>query len=272
MTARTAENLGQLAATHLEPEIARRWLALLRPAVQLVPARLGDPVVARVGGTPDLPAGADWPEWPGHGRLSFVAELDLATLAAAGMDAGLALPTEGRLLAFFREPDDADEAVVIVGDRNTLPGSRLLHVTRTGPTTDPVVGLTGQQVVTWPDPEHPALGEAGLDELPDDFREAIDELREQDLGDRWGRQVGGWAAPVQAPVELEAAALHLGGATYDDAHHEEALRWRLLLQVDSDWSGGTRSWDPADCLYWLARTDGTRVPSVPDDTAFAWQC
>jgi uncharacterized protein YwqG len=272
MTTRTAARLSQLAETHLDPDAARRWLALLRPAVQLVPARPGDPVVARLGGTPDLPTGTAWPEWPGHGRLSFVAELDLATLAATGADAGLALPEEGRLLGFYFEPSDTDDAVVLCGDRDTLPGFRLLHVTGTGPTAGAATELTAVQVLTWPDMGHPALEEAGLDELPDTFLEELDELRSEGLGhDGFGRQVGGWASPVQASVELEAAQAALGAATHDDVHHAEALRWRLLLQVDSDWAAGT-AWEPATCLYWLARTDGVRPPRLPDDVAFTWQC
>lgn len=262
MTTRTAARLAQLAETHLEPDTARRWLALLRPAVQLVDARPGDPVVARIGGTPELPPGTGWPEWPGHGPLSFVAELDLAALAATGNDAGLSLPGKGRLLGFYFEPSDADDAVVISGDRDTLPGSRLLHVTGTGPTAGAAAELTAMPVLTWPDMWHPALEEAGLDELPDPFLEVLDELRFGDIGsDGFGRQVGGWASPVQASVELEAA----------EGDRAEALRWRLLLQVDSDWAAGT-AWEPATCLYWLARTDGVRPPRIPDDVAFIWQC
>ena len=108
MTTRTAARLAEIAADHLDPDAARRWLALLRPAVQLVPAGPGDPVVARLGGMPELPPGTAWPQWPGHGPLSFVVELDLAALVAAG-DAGLGLPTRGRLLGFYREPDESDE-------------------------------------------------------------------------------------------------------------------------------------------------------------------
>lgn len=271
MTTRTAERLADLATTHLDPDAARRWLALLRPAVQLVPARPGDRVVARLGGTPELPPGTDWPQWPGHGPLSFVAEIDLAALAEAGPDASLALPAEGRLLGFFFEPDAPADPVVLTGDPDTLPGSRLLHVTGTAPAADPAVELAALQVLTWPDVEHPALTDAGLDDLPDPFIEAIEDLREDDLGsDEWGHQVGGWASPVQGSVELEAAETRLGAATYDDVHTAEALRWRPLLQVASDYDSGA-CWEPADCLYWLVRIDGTHPPRLPDEIAFTWQ-
>ncbi|MGF9757794.1 YwqG family protein [Microvirga sp. 0TCS3.31] len=271
MTIRTAARLAEIAAAHLDADAARRWLALLRPAAQLVPAGPDAPVVARLGGTPELPPGTEWPQWPGEGPLSFVVELDLAALAATGVDVGLTLPAEGRLLGFFFEPD-GDSPVVLTGDPDTLPGSRLLHVTGTGPAADPVAELAATPSLTWPDEEHPALREAGLDDLPDSWWEALEDLRAEDVeSDSFGRQVGGWASPVQAPVELETAELRLGAATYDDVHEEEALRWRLLLQVDSDWAAGT-AWEPATCLYWLARTDGTGPIRVPGDIGFTWQC
>lgn len=270
MTVRTAPRLAEIAAAHLDADAARRWLALLRPAVQLVPAAPGATVVARLGGTPELPPGTEWPQWPGEGPLSFVVELDLAALAATGVDVGLTLPVEGRLLGFFFEPD-GDGRVVLPGDPDTVPGSRLLHVTGTGPAADPAAGLAAMPTLTWPDEEHPALREAGLDDLPDSLWEALDDLREDDLGsDSLGRQVGGWASPVQAPVELETAELRLGAATYDDVHEEEALRWRPLLQVDSDGEAGT-AWEPATCLYWLVRADGAGAIRVPGDIGFTWQ-
>lgn len=166
MTARTASRLAEIAAAHLDPDDARRWLALLLPAVQLVPAEPADPVIARLGGTPELPPGTDWPQWPGHGPLSFVAEVDLAALAATGADTGLALPVEGRLLGFYFEPSAADDAVVLPGERDTLPGSRLLHVAGTGPAADPAVELTAVQVLTWPDLEHPVLADAASTSCP----------------------------------------------------------------------------------------------------------
>lgn len=272
MTARTAAQLGELAAAHLDPDAARRWLALLRPAIQLVPARAGDPVVARLGGTPELPSGTEWPEWPGHGRLSFVAEVDLAALAATGADAGLALPAEGRLLGFYFDDLDGTGAVVIASDPDSLPGSRLLHVSGTGPAADPAVELTAVEVLTWPGDWHPVLELSGLDELPDDFVEALEQLQEDELGgDVWGHQLGGWASAVQGPVEVEVAETRLDAATHDDARTAEALRWRPLLQVDSDEAAGTL-WGDAGCLYWLARTDGSQPPRLPDDIGFTWQC
>lgn len=197
-------------------------------------------------------------------------EVDLAALAATGADAGLTLPADGRLLGVYFEPDAPEDPVVLPGDPETAPGSRLLRVAGTGPATEPAVELTAVQVLTWPDREHPVLARAGIADLPDDFEEAIGRLREDDLGDTWGHHLGGWASPVQGPVELEAAESRLGRATYDDVHVAEALQWRPLLQVDSDLASGT-GWEPASCLCWLARADGTTAPRLTDDIAFTWQ-
>ncbi|MGB0100040.1 MAG: YwqG family protein [Nocardioides sp.] len=270
MTARTLDQLTRLARTHLDAS-AQRWLGLLRPAVQLHPAAAGDPVLARLGGRPELPADTAWPQWPGLGPLALIAEVDLAALTQTALDPGLVLPRQGRLLAFYFDDPDGVGAVVHSGDPDSLPGSRLLHVTGTGPAADPAVELTGVQVLTWPDREHPVLADAGLDDPPDSFDAALDELVEAELGlDVWGHQLGGWAMPVQGTVEYEAAETRLGEGRYDAAHTAEALRWRPLLQIDSDDAAGT-SWGDEGCLYWLTRTDDDGVAGI-HDVAFTWQC
>lgn len=272
MTRRTHAHLSRLAHAHLDGALAERWLGALRPAVQLRPAADGETVVARLGGTPALPDQVPWPEWPGHGPLGFVAEIDLRALAATGLDAGLVLPVADRMLAFYFDDPDGTGAVVYAGDPGTRPGSRLLLVDDTAPATGPAVELAGTQVLTWPPLwEHPMLEQLGLDELPEPFTDALLELLEAERGpDAWGHQLGGWANPVQGPVEYEAAETRLGEANFDDAHTAEALRWRPLLQLDSDDAAGM-NWGDAGCLYWLARTDGT-IPPRESDIAFTWQC
>lgn len=271
MTRLTYEHLAGLAGTHLDADTAIRWLGLLRPAVRLVPAGPGDPVVARLGGTPTLPAAVAWPEWPDRGPLTFVAEVDLAALTATGLDPGLALPAEGRLLAFYFDDPEGIGEIVYSGDPASLAGARLLHVTDTPPVADPRVTLGAAAAMTWPDEENPVLERHGLDDLPDEFVEALGELLEEELGpDVYGHQLGGWAHPVQGAVEYEAAEGRLGASLFDETHTVEALRWRPLLQVDSDDEADV-SWGDAGVLYWLARTDGTTPPG-PEDVGFTWQC
>lgn len=269
MTLRTTGHLIRLARAHLSESLADDWLGLLRPAVQLRAARAGETVVARLGGVPNLPDDVQWPEWEGHGALGFVAEVDLAALSRSALDPGLALPADGRLLAFYFDDPEGVGTIVHFEDPESRPGSRLLHVVDGAHTSAPAVELAGVQVLTWPDWEHPILEQLGLDELPDEFTDALGDLLEDEVGpDVMGQQIGGWAQPVQGPVEYEAAVT--GEATYDDAHTAEALNWRPLLQIDSDEAAGT-SWGDAGCLYWLARTDGTSAPRE-SDIAFTWQC
>jgi len=274
VTLRRRDHLTRLAHEHLDDDAAQRWLGLLRPAVQLVPAGAGDPVIARLGGTPALPHGTPWPQWPDNGPLSFVVEVDLAALAASDLDPGLALATEGRLLGFYFEDPEDTGAIVYAGDPGSLAGARLLHVTGTPPSAGSAVELTGRQVLTWPTWEHPVRDLLGLGEVLEPLDDVLMELLDEDTGpDSWGHQLGGWVHPVQGPVELEAAETRLGEATYDEAHVAEAMRWRPLLQVGSDDAAGT-SWGDEGCLYWLARTDGSTLPDLADpaDIAFTWQC
>lgn len=267
MTALASEHLTALAREHLDEAGARAWLGLLRPAVLLRPAGPGEPAVARLGGSPDLPPRADRPRWPGEGPLRLVAEVDLAAVAAAGLDAGLRLASTGRLLAFCYDDPDGTGAIVDAADPGTAAGWRLLHLEGVGPALGAHTALAGVQVLTWPDSEHPVLEIAGV-ELPDAMEERLGELLDDAVGeDAVGHQLGGWARPVQGAVEWEAAEARLGAATWDEEHRREALRWRPLLQVDG---GADSAWGDAGCLYWLARTDGTRPPE-PSELGFTWQ-
>lgn len=261
MTRLTYEHLAGLAGAHLDADTAIRWLGLLRPAVRLVPAGPGDPVVARLGGTPTLPADVAWPEWPGRGPLSFVAEVDLAALTATGLDPGLALPGDGRLLAFYRDDPDGTGELVTCGDPESLAGARLLHVTGTVPAADARVELTALAAVTWPDEENPVLARWGLDDLPDELAEALGDVLEEEVGpDVHGHQLGGWAQPVQGAVEYEAAEGRLGRATYDEVHTEEALRGgrcsRSTATSGPTWCGVTT----VSCPGWRAPTVRRRPP------------
>ena len=65
--------------------------------------------VSRIGGWPDLPASATWPEHDGQ-KLRFLAQLDLATLPRFEGDG---LPANG-LLSCFAEEDEGGLASAIL--------------------------------------------------------------------------------------------------------------------------------------------------------------
>ena len=283
--------LSRLAAAHLPTEIASRWLAMLRPGIRLSPDQVGDVVLARLGGLPRVPAGFEWPTWDGHGPLSFVGEVDLDAVARSGLDLDIRLPSTGRLLGFYFDGSFDDfNGLVGTWDKESLAGARLLHlVAKTSecvehPTPGGVLEfrpqtLSGQQVMTFPNWEHPVLkgefGEPGQDHRewmthPVNAEPFVEALWTFHVGPR--HQIGGWADPVQGPVEFEVAqgvmdeSLSFG----DENHTAEALRWSLLIQIDSD-DASDMMWGDVGMLYWLSR----ELPTVGDElgtVSFTWQC
>ena len=287
------ETLTRIARAHLDADVAERWLALLRPGVRLAPAGDGDAVVARIGGRPVVPPDFEWPVWEGAGPLSFVAEVDLAALAAQALDPGLDLPAHGRVLAFYFD-GSYDDFASIVGtwDRRTLAGARLIHVPderSTGAPMAPPEGvvefaeqvMAGHQVTTHPGWEHHLLrAELGAEDWDDQtwrahpvqgdaFNEALHAL-DDGVGPR--HQVGGWADPVQGPVELEVAqaAVPEDVAHGSAEHVAEAVAWRPLLQLDSD-DASQMMWGDVGTLYWLRR-DSDRGARELGPVSFTWQC
>ena len=285
-----ASYLQRLAHLHLEPEIAARWLELLRPAIRLAAAQPATPTVARLGGDPLVPAGFTWPVWDGHGPLSYIGEIDLAALAATGLPLDIALPRNGRFLIFYFDGsyDDFD-GIVGTWDSSSLAGQRLLHLTdepstcapMTAPANVPVFSehlYTARPMMTFPNWEHPALRAEFKDPAQDDrsfmdhpvnagdFAHSLFEMHD----DAPMHQIGGWAWPDQGPVENEVAGavLDLGSDWTDPRRDEEAARWTLLVQIDSD---NDMMWGDVGKLYWLARpadldrADLSRV-------SFTWQC
>ena len=89
-----------LAREHLPARAAEEFLALLRPALRLIHAREGDPVIAQLGGLPTLPVNS-WPVWNGHGPLAHVLSFDCAP--AASLLPELGLPPDGRLAFFYND-------------------------------------------------------------------------------------------------------------------------------------------------------------------------
>ena len=90
-----------LAHLHLPTRTADQWSGLALPAGRLEP--IGDdatgPVVGHLGGNPRLPDGVEWPQWPHHGPLTYIAGIDCAALPAN--DLGMPFPANGNLLFFY---------------------------------------------------------------------------------------------------------------------------------------------------------------------------
>lgn len=261
------------ARTGLPPEMAAAWLSLLRPAVRLVHADRSQTPVGHLGGEPDLPPGAEWPYWDGHGPLTYIAGLDLSLLPTRETDLGL--PPGGHLLFFhFDGQLDNGQALVAPGDPGSQAGARVLHVEAGHPTASratpeqirpyPRVPLAAQVVVTAPSYDHPVLH----DTFGSDFTHTAQHpLRRREFCSViWSsdqiplHQLGGYAWPVQGDVEYEVALP-------DDGHPRD---WILLAQFDSD-ATAQMLWGDSGILYWLIRRDDLAARRF-DRTAFTWQC
>jgi Domain of unknown function (DUF1963) len=276
-----------IAREHLPAEVAGRWLQLLRPAAALRHAGPGARVAAVLGGQPRLPRSVGWPAWEDHGPLSFVAAIDCAALAAVPLD--ITLPQAGALLFFYFDGQyDNHAATIGYWDPATLAGARVLYagpgeVTSTRACPDGIkpyerVNLAVEQIVTFPGFEHPdlqAMFKAPGEDLrsflkhpvnDDGFGEALHERRAGPF-----HQVGGYATPVQGPVEYEAAMAAVGSVAYDDPLvAAEQARWTLLIQVDSDDRAGMM-WGDCGALYWLSRREDLTDGHI-GNTSFTWQC
>ncbi|MEU1519067.1 YwqG family protein [Streptomyces sp. NPDC005811] len=267
----TDERYSRLAAEHLPSDVAQRWTALLRPSVRLRQARAGEQIAAVLGGTPELPAGTAWPEWPGYGPLSFVASVRCAALPRDGL--AEEFPRDGTL-SFFSFDGQVDEDVFVsVDDPDTWAGAQVLYVPENTPVlpvdTPPVleafprVELGADVGESAPDLWLPQARQALLGDTrhwphPRDtpaglrpFVRAFAHLRT-----RIDHQIGGHAVPVQGPVEYEIANATLGGmhAWGDQPLDREAERWVLLAQFAGD-SDAKTTWGDEGTLYWLIRSD-----------------
>ncbi|WP_329026194.1 YwqG family protein [Streptomyces sp. NBC_01423] len=287
MTHGSREAFRSLAQQHLSPEDAEKWLGLLRPGTRLEVATDTDDVVARLGGLPALPAGAEWPVWEGYGPLSFVASIDCARLSTAALD--IDLPEAGTLLFFYFDGQlDDGEALVLAEDRESWAGARVLYVAAEEQVADrgtpeglkpyPVVPLTARVEMTVTEPWHPSVRAAFAPGAPLGNRydhpvcsqEFIDGLWEFD--GEVGHQIGGHAHSVQNPVEIEIAEAVLDGEVpWDDPRlSEEAGNWLLLAQFDSE-DAADMMWGDAGALYWLIRPEDLAERRF-ERAMFTWQC
>lgn len=295
MTARETR-LVTCARRHLPPEVAERWIALIRPALRLRTCRRGEKRVGQLGGLPSLPHDLAWPKWEGEGSLNFVASIECGRLPSDKVD--IALPDSGTLLFFYFDCDSGyfdpeyPPRTVGVWDPESLVGARVIFVpagTAVAERATPsdiepydYVPLTAKPVLTGPDWSHPAF-RAACRNLSDADRGF---LRDHANGDKFKsalrrltpspwHQVGGHAVPVQDAVEVEAAQAKLGvRAPFDDptweACEQEGQRWALLAQIDTDSEADMR-WGDLGTLYWLIRPEDLATRDF-EASSFTWQC
>ncbi|MCF3102216.1 DUF1963 domain-containing protein [Streptomyces roseoverticillatus] len=286
MTLSPTDALHTLAREHLPAEIAERWIGLMRPGLRLEKATStgtgGEPVVVgRLGGMPELPEKEAWPVWEAHGPLSFIASVDCAALPSAALD--ITLPPDGTLAFFYYDGQVDDGCAMVSPDEpETWAGARVLYVPAGAPVTRrtapegiepyPEVKLTARVETTAPYLWHPAVYRE-FAPMPDDHPLWDEEFKEAlwELSAGTEHRIGGHANPVQDEVESEVARGALGNPAWTDPRiKEEALRWVLLAQFDTD-DDADMMWGDGGALYWLIRPEDLAARRF-DRAMFTWQC
>lgn len=270
-----------------EKPVAKRWAGLARPNIRMLTGSVAEidttlSATTKLGGQPDLPRGTLWPErtaydYNGRARvpedsepapLEFLAQINLADVAATGCD--LPLAADG-LLSFFYDaelqpwgfdPADAPGFRVIY----TPPGgelSRLIHPSGVRPAMT-VKLEAAESLPDWAwflEHEGEILGEDD-----DAFHAAFDRLDDDQHYEMayTGHAFGGWPALIQNPMELECQlasnGIFVGGPEgYADprarALEAGADDWRLLLQLDSEDDLGWMWGDGGTVYFWCRKQD-----------------
>ena len=229
-------------------ELARTSLRLTRaePASR-APAR------SRLGGTPDLPAGIEWPSWNDQ-DLAFLGQVDLAE--AAALDRALPLPERGLLLFFY------DAAAQPSGLAPSHRGScRVLHVgenpsrlERTGADRVRLADYPLELSLELTLPRSWSFRVEALDLDPDEMT-AWEDVREklaiaqgvelEELAPRWQslHRLLGYPDELGSEMEVDCQlasggiSVEAGEGFLDPRRQEleaEAADWRLLLQLSDD--------------------------------------
>lgn len=224
--------------------------------------------ICKLGGSPDLPEGLDWPAWQGK-SLGFVAQVNLPQMAGCGVPPSL--PSTG-LLSYFYDVEQQAWGF----DPAHVGGWRVYHfhegqrLARREPPADvPPHGryqacrLDPILVTTVPSPSSTSFAALGLAaEAEDAYREVYYEWaergatpRHQLLGHPYEEQ-----GQMQFECQLVSNGINVGDASgYDDPRWPElkpgAADWQLLLQVDTDDDAGMMWGDCGLIYYWIRRQD-----------------
>jgi uncharacterized protein YwqG len=223
--------------------------------------------VSKLGGQPDLPANASWPEKQGA-PLSFVAQVRLTD--AHSDDVTQSLPSTGLLSCFYdsqqatygTDPGDRDGWRVFSFDgasgqlqRRPLPQS-LPATARFKPCS-----VAYSQILTLA--QQPALEVSGLSWTPD-MQRAYEGAMASLTGNPSGtpqHQLLGHPNTLQDDMriqcQLAANGVSMANAASDPrtaALSAGAAGWRLLLQLDSDDRAGIRWPDSGMLYYWIEQT------------------
>ena len=237
-----------------------------RPALRLSATPTDEAAIAvgtsKLGGMPDLPPNASWPEWKGIPQ-SFIAQIRLADLHA--LDAAHDLPAAGTLWFFYdakgetygADPADRGGWRVLFSANTPTLQRTAFPATLSAASCFTACALTPTAVTTLP--QSAAEGETSTTFTADEQK------RYEQFLTTWPttapsptprHQLLGYPLTLQDDMRGACEALAHGVATSDPRAASmltHADRWRLLLQVDSDAAAGMH-WGSAGMLYyWIER-------------------
>lgn len=279
VTLNGAERIGLIRYSDRRPPeprgapAAQLWAqmkAMAEPALLL-----GDtdaPGFSKIGGRPELPAGAEWPRASGAPR-AFVAQVDLREVSiAAGLDW---LAKEGRLYFFkasngFGFPDDT---LVLFSNEPSGPEAAPpddLHRKYRFPE---------RRVGFKPIRSFPSLDWLDVDthslELSGDELDILADAPTAEIGKSPLHQIAGFPAEIQGG-QMQMACEYLARGLERDWSRpppEDIVRaskqWRLLLQIDSD-QALKMNWGDGGMLYVFIREQDARAGDF-SKTVSLWQ-
>ncbi len=244
--------------------------ALTRNSIRLLPRPVDEstlrPGNSKIGGVPDLPAGACWPELNGQPQ-SFLAQIRLADVRL--FDKDHLLPAQGMLWFFYdasqqtfgEQPQDRAGWSVLFSDNPSTSLQRAI-----APAVLPVGSFFQPCALTFRSELTLAL-EPGL-ELPDAhwsdqeqeaYEQALDALQDSADRARPHHRLLGCPDTIQDDMR-EQCQLVSHGVTDSDDPRASALRagtkdWLLLLQIDTDAAAKMRWANNGMVYYWIKRAD-----------------
>ena len=243
---------------------------LARPSIRITAAEVDESFLyvgaSKLGGVPDLPTGAAWPEWKGLPQ-SFIAQIRLDDVSQ--YDTEKVLPQSGMLWFFYdaqqqtfgEDPADRGGWQVLYtdGDLNAL--QRAL-----APTTLPATSQYHACLLSFASEltlsQQPKLEIPELDWSDDDqkkYESVLSSFSSQaDHATPHHRMLGN-PDTIQDDMRLQCQLTSNGVTDIDDpraaALSKGAMDWQLLLQVDTDDTIGMR-WGNAGMLYyWISLAD-----------------
>lgn len=232
-----------------------RMVRLAQPTLLLAPARA--PGFSKLGGSPELPAGMEWPTDHGEPRV-FIGQIDLEDLnVEAGVDW---LPSEGRLYAFVDETRYGFPDLVRVVFSTQAAGP--VQASSAKSFQERRIAFQGYRSL-------PSLDWLGVDLTEIDVSaEELDRLSsmpDEPFGDEIQHRIGGYPSEIQGDqMGMSCELIRRGlpsiyeGTEITPAIERAAKQWRLLFQIDSD-PALAMNWGDGGRLYVFVREKDARA-------------